>query len=332
MTNAVTSIQSESIEAPAGSQPERRARDTIAVAIVSYNTREHLRACLASICADAPREVIVVDNASSDGSVEMLAASFPQVTLLANRANPGYGAAANQAIAGCASPYVLLLNSDTLLRPGALAALSAYLDRSPRAAIVGPRLLNPDGTLQPSCFPFLTPLNALLRESKLSELVRRVPLLRERYLPTWSHARPRVVPWVLGAALAIRCAAFEAVGGFDESFFMYSEEVDLCYRLRAAGWQVHFAPVTSVVHVGGASTARHRAEMAARVYQSMDHFYRRHYSAWRRRWLRLVVAYLMLRNIARDTVRLRRARQPDERGRLAEDLAVWRRVLVSVKP
>jgi N-acetylglucosaminyl-diphospho-decaprenol L-rhamnosyltransferase len=301
---------------------------SIAVVIVSYNTREHLRACLATVLADTPCQVIVVDNASSDGSPEMIASSYPQVVLHSNKHNPGYGAAANQAIANCETNYVVLLNSDTRLQPGGLRALSVYLDRNPRAAIVGPRLVNLDGTLQRSCFPFPTPLNAFLHESALSDMVRRIPVLREHYLHTWSHMRPRVVPWVLGAALAIRREAFEAVGGFDESFFMYSEEVDLCYRLRAADWQVHFAPITSVVHVGGASTDRHRADMAVQLYASMSQFYRHHYSRWQMQQLRLVKTYIMLRNIVRDTARLYQVRGPCERSRLVEDLKIWKRVLL----
>src|SRR5262245_26457705 len=126
----------------------------IAVIIVNYNTCEHLRACLETVLAEAPSEVIVVDNASSDDSAQMVRAHYPWVVLCANKTNLGYGAASNQAIARCTAKHVLLLNSDTLLPVGALQALSTYLDRHPRAAIVGPRLVNSDGTLQASCYPF----------------------------------------------------------------------------------------------------------------------------------------------------------------------------------
>jgi GT2 family glycosyltransferase len=307
----------------------RRERLPIAVVVVSYNTREHLHACLATIFAAAPCEVIVVDNASSDGSVEMITANYPEVVLHANKQNRGYGAAANQAIASCNADYVLLLNSDTRLEAGALKALSSYLDRNPRAAMVGPRLVRPNGTLQRSCLPFPTPLNSFLRESALTTFLRSMPILRERYLLTWSHRYPRVVPCVLGAALAIRRDAFQAIGGFDESFFMYYEEVDLCYRLHLAGWQVHFAPVTSVVHIGEASTDHHRAEMAVQLYASLNHFYRRHYSIRQMEQLRLVKTYIMLRNIVRDRIHLHRVRHSYHHTRLLEDLAVWKRVLLT---
>ena len=301
---------------------------TISVAIVSYNTREHVRACLETVRDEHAHEVIVVDNASSDGTAEMIRAEYPWVVLDVSPTNRGYGAASNRAIARSSGDYVFLLNSDVRLRPGALAALSAYLDEHPEAGLLGPRLHNPDGTLQISCFPFPTPLYVLLKESSLGPRMQHVPLLRDLYLPTWSHSHSRDVPWVLGAALAIRRTAFDAVGGFDERFFMYSEEVNLCLRLRAAGWQIHFAPVTEVVHIGGASTARHRAAMSAQLYASQVQFYRQHYSTWRRVLLHVVIGYIMARNIARDALLLLRTGDVARRVVLGEDLAVWSTVLI----
>jgi GT2 family glycosyltransferase len=305
----------------------KQAQPTMAVAIVNYNTREHLRACLASIGPGAARAVVVVDNASTDGSAAMVREQFPWVALHANEHNPGYGAALNQAVASCDAPYVLLLNSDTLLAPDTVARLTSYLDAHPRAAIAGPRLANPDGTLQASCYHFPTPLQLLLEESTIGRRARHVPLLRERYLRTWSHRAARPVPWVLGAALAIRRAAFDAVGGFDEGYVMYFEEVDLCYRLAAAGWQVHFAPVTTVVHAGGASTAQRRAEMAERFFVSLARFYRRHYSPRRLAAARAIVTGVVAARLARDALRLRGAREAAHRDRIAENIAAWRRVL-----
>lgn len=297
----------------------------MAVAIVNYNTREHLRACLATVVRNEPAEVVVVDNASSDGSAEMVRADFPHVRLIASRTNPGYGGGANQAIASCRAPYVLLLNSDTRLQAGALEALSAYLDHHPDTAVVGPRLAYPDGSLQHSCFPFPTPLDTFLHLTHQGPLLAHLFGLRETYLRTWSHNRARVVPWVLGAALALRREAFEEVGGFDESFFMYSEEVALCYVLQKAGWQTHFAPVTAVTHVRGASTSKQRVEMEIWKTRSTWHFYRRHYPA-RRIWqLKLVLAPALLLKIARDS--LRRGSDPRHR---AEQLRIWCRLLADL--
>ncbi|MEJ7811825.1 MAG: glycosyltransferase family 2 protein [Gemmatimonadaceae bacterium] len=299
----------------------------VAVAVINFNTREHLRACLTTVAAESPPEVVVVDNGSTDGSIEMVRRDFPGVTLHVDPRNRGYGAASNEAIARCTAPYVLLLNSDTLLPPGALAALASHLDRHPRAAVVGPRLVNPDGTLQPSCFAFPSPLGTLLENARADKVVRRIPRLRERYLRTWSHARAREVPWVMGAALAIRRQAFDAVGGFDESFFMYFEEVDLSYRLRAAGWETHFAPVTDVIHAGGASTAQWRTDMYARLFLSSMHYYEMHHSRLRSLGAAAVVKLSMLARLARDTTRFHATRDAGRRAELTERMVAWRRVL-----
>lgn len=300
----------------------------MAVAVVNHNTREKLRACLASVAGEAAGEVVVVDNASHDGSAAMVRSAYPWVLLHENTVNRGYGAAANQAIESCQAQYILLLNSDTCLQAGALNALFSYLDLHPRAAIAGPRLVNPDGSLQASCYPFPTPLHVFLEESALGRRIQRVPILRDRYLRTWSHAYSRHIPWVLGAALAIRRQAFTAVGGFDESFFLYGEEIDLCYRLRAAGWQTHFTPLATVVHDGGASTQQRRADFAVQFFLSMAQFYDHHYPAFYKAQFTLIVKSIVLARLLRDTLRLRLVSGQRERAVLAEDVTAWRRILL----
>ncbi|MBA3658471.1 MAG: glycosyltransferase family 2 protein [Gemmatimonadales bacterium] len=298
----------------------------MAVAVVNLNTREHLRVCLRTALAAAAREIVVADNGSSDGSLEMVRAEYPGVRLQVHSENPGYGAASNRAIAACTSPYVLLLNSDTEIRPGALEALTAYLDEQPESGIAGPRLLNPDGTLQPSCYPFPGSLAWLLDNNTLSRSVGVVPGLRDLCYRTSPHDRARPVPFVKGAALAIRRTAFDEVRGFDESFFMYAEEVDLCYRLGAAGWEIHFAPVTDVTHVGGASTRQVRTAMAIEHYRADLRFYRRHYAPARVASLVALHKLNLVARLVRDSVSLRSARA--DRPNVAEDLAAWKRLLL----
>jgi N-acetylglucosaminyl-diphospho-decaprenol L-rhamnosyltransferase len=313
----------------------------IAVVVINYNTLQHLRACLATVQSERPIEVVVVDNASSDGSVEMVRSEYPWVTLHANRKNLGYGAAANQGLASCTAPYVLLLNADTLLESGGLRKLSAYLDRHPRAAIVGPRLVNPDGSPQPSWFPFpsryvchtwITPprLDALCGKSAFRRLIRYLPNFWHGLIDLRSDAVDGVVPWVLGAALAVRRRAFEAMQGFDESFFMYFEEVDLCYRLACAGWQVHFTPTTTIVHVGGVSTTQRRAAMMLQFFESEVQFYQRHYSPVLLLQFKIVVGMITLAHVAIDTVRVYYVRDSLQKARLAEDLIIWRSTLSSL--
>jgi GT2 family glycosyltransferase len=299
-----------------------------AVAIVNYNTRDLLRACLATVLREGPDEVVVIDNASHDGSAEMVRAAYPSIKLCANGTNSGYGTAANQAVLGCTSRRVLLLNSDAQLPPGALGALSAYQDQHPQAAVVGPRLVNPDGTLQQSCFPFPTPLDVFLDVSNLSRLVGRMPVLHRRYLRAWRHTHARQVPWLVGAAWMIRRDAFEAVGGFDSSFFMYYEEVDLCYRLAQAGWQIHFTPVTDVVHVGGASTQQRRADMAVQFFASLAQFYDRYYSPIQRAELGVLVECTAFARLVRDTLWMRLAQDSRRRSERAANVTAWRRLLL----
>jgi N-acetylglucosaminyl-diphospho-decaprenol L-rhamnosyltransferase len=305
-----------------------------AVAIVSYNTCERLRACLATVVAEAPSEIVVVDNASSDDSAAMVRNEYLNVVLQVNGTNVGYGAAANQAIARCRAEYVLLLNPDTLLRPGTLRALNRYLDQNPRAAIVGPRLLEADGKIQASCYPFPTPFDTLLENSAIAVFLGRrirryVPVLRNLYLRTWAHDRPRIVPWIKGAVLAIRRTAFDAVGGFDESYFMYFEDADLCYRLNAAGWQIHFTPEATVVHIGGVSTRQCRAEMSTRLLESTLLFYRKHASRLQCAAATFIIKALGLSKWLTGSVRLYLTRDPAKRSEIAAETAAWRNVLFS---
>lgn len=281
----------------------------LAVAVIGFNTRAVLEPCLESVVAEQPCELVVVENGDEDGSAELVRSRFPQATLIDNgHDNRGYGAAANQAIAACSAPAVLLLNSDTVLAPGALDALARHLAEHPAAAVVGPRLADADGSLQPSTYAFPSPADLLMGETGLHLLVRRLPRVREHFLRTWSHDRARPVPWVRGAALAIRRAPFEAAGGFDERFFMYWEEVDLCRRLAAAGHEVHFTPATTVLHVRAVSTSRRPDAMRRAWREGLRRYLRRHESRATAATMLAMLRAFDLARAARDaaTKRLRR--------------------------
>jgi GT2 family glycosyltransferase len=301
--------------------------NTIAVVIVSYNTCSHLRNCLRTVLSEEAAEVVVIDNGSTDGTIEMVRTEFPGVTLYVDERNRGYGAAANYAIASCSASYILLLNSDTLLDPGAVREVRQYLEQHPDVGIVGPRLLSLDRSLQPSCYPFPGPLYMLLEESRIGKAIRYIPLLSEHYLYTWSHSHARAVAWVQGSAIAIRRTAFEAVNGFDESFFMYFEETDLCYRLKQAGWQIHFYPAATILHVGGGSTRHYRTQMLVQLFKSTGHFYQKHYPTWRLLQLRLLVIMLMVIKLVRDQLWRYWSRDPSVRRRLAENVKMWAAIL-----
>jgi GT2 family glycosyltransferase len=296
----------------------------ISVAVISYNTRELLRQCVASVFADGGNDVVVVDNGSTDGTVEMLREEFGRVHLFVDGSNPGYGAASNAAIDRCRSEYVLLLNSDTVVSPGALQALCGYLDAHPRVAIVGPRLRHPDGSLQRSLHQFPTPLITLLDYSWVGRLVGRVPGLRKLYVASDPHDKARAIPWVTGAALAIRKAAFQRVGGFDPTFFMYYEEVDLSYRLHRAGWETHFTPAAEVMHVGGASTSQQRGPMYAQQIGAAIQYSERHQSELGVMLTTFALRFSLVSRLVGDMARLALTRDHACRQRLRDNVAFLR--------
>jgi len=248
----------------------------LSIVIVSWNTCDLLRRCLETVFAyppDDPFEVWVVDNNSQDDSVAMVQQEFPQVHCLVNDHNPGFAGGNNQAIEASSSEYVLLLNPDTEVKPGALAALVDFLDTHPAAGAAGSMLLNPDGSLQPSCYPMLTGWRELWRMLNLDGIWP----VGEYHMHRWDTSQPRQVEVIQGASLMIRRDILQRVGLMDESYFMYTEEVDLCYRILQAGWLLYWVPQSQVVHYGGQSTRQVAAKMFLQLYGSKIHFFRKHY-------------------------------------------------------
>ena len=236
----------------------------LSVSVVSYRTPALLRQCLSALQRERARtdlDVTVVDNASGDGSPEMVAAEFPWVCLIRNARNLGFGAAHNQALRLARGRYLVVLNSDATPSPGALGTLVEFLDAHPRVAVAGPRLRYPDGRVQPSRRRFPTVATLLLESTQLQRFWPDNLVLRRYYVADRSDDEPQDVDWLVGACLCIRASAAAEVGLFDERFFMYSEELDWCRRFRAAGWGVAYVPQAEVVHVEGASA---RLDLSAR--------------------------------------------------------------------
>ncbi len=250
----------------------------ISIIIVSYNTRDYLRDCLESLRADPalpPHEIFVVDNGSRDGSVALVKAEFPDVRVIETGENLGFAKANNLALRQMRGRTALLLNSDTVATPGALKAMLGVLDAHPSAAAIGPRLLNRDGSLQPSCYKFPSPARALCDQLFLTTLLAHHPRLGD--YRRWAHDTLQAVDFVIGAALLVRAAVIAEVGLLDENFFMYAEETDWCYRMHRAGHQVLFTPDAQITHYGGGSGKT----MADRVFVESSlgqrRFYRKHY-------------------------------------------------------
>ena len=227
----------------------------VSVVIVSYESRPLLERCLAALAADAGRtastEVIVVDQDSQDGTAAWLAAERPEVRLVALPENVGFGAGNNRGAEVATGRWLLLLNSDAFVRPGAIDELVRFAEARPSAGVVGPRLLWPDGRLQRSCRRFPTVSRLATEYLYLRKLAPRSRALNGFYCGDFDHATARRVDWLTGACLLVRRDLFEQLGGFDEAFFLYSEEVDLLYRAAQLGAETWFDPAAEVVHVWG---------------------------------------------------------------------------------
>jgi N-acetylglucosaminyl-diphospho-decaprenol L-rhamnosyltransferase len=232
----------------------------VSVVIVNYESRTLLERCLAALAADVGREasseVIVVDQASQDGSAAWLAAEHREVRLVALPGNVGFGAGNNRGAEVASGRWLLLLNSDAFVRPGAIDELIRFAESRPAIGVAGPRLVWPDGRLQRSCRRFPTVFRLATEYLYLRKLAPRSRALNGFYCGEFAHDEPRRVDWLTGACLLVRRELFERLGGFDESFFLYSEEVDLLYRAAGLGGETWYDPAAEVVHVWGGTAGR----------------------------------------------------------------------------
>lgn len=251
----------------------------VAVIVVSYNTRDLLLECLSSVIQStnpAEVEIVVVDNDSNDGSADAVRQTYPQVATILNQANLGFGVACNQAIMATAAPLILLLNSDARLTSESFGTLCDAINLNDRCAAAGCRILNSDGVETINTRNFLTPFNQSL------ELLGVVGRLNSRYLKRSYRPGPDPhqldckVDWIDGACLMLRRRALDEVGVFDEQFFMYSEDEDLCFRLRSHGWTVCYSARGSAIHHGAASTRENKSEMLQQFYSSQILFLLKH--------------------------------------------------------
>lgn len=250
-------------------------RPTVSAILVSFNTAALTRRAVEALAAQldlAPGrdEVVVVDNASADGTAAMLRERFPTVRLIENAENRGFGAANNAGMAAAKGDWFLLINTDAFVHDGAVAALVGAGSRdAAEAGVVGPKLLNEDGSLQRSCFAFPTPRLAWLENLGLGRLAKA---------NRFAHDAAGEVDFVSGACMLVRREVFAATGGFDEAFFMYSEETDWQRRVRDAGWAIGFEPGAVVTHLGGGSQSSGRVN--PEFFRSLDRYVRKHHGRW----------------------------------------------------
>jgi len=266
----------------------------VSIVIVSWNTRALLARCLQSVfdtTSNLDFEVIVVDNASTDGSQDMVQQWFPNVHLIANKENLGFAKANNQAIRRSQGRHVLLLNSDAFVRENTIERMVAFMDAHPRAGMAGCKLLYEDGRLQPSCYTFPTLFTEFCIATRLDRLLPKSPLFGKYRMTYWDYGDVREVEVIVGAFMMVRATAIDEVGLLDESYFMYSEEVDWCYRFKRNGWKIYFYPHAEAVHLWGGSSKQVPVETLIRMYRSRVAFFRRYYGKCSVSLLKLIIGF-----------------------------------------
>jgi len=263
----------------------------VSVVVVTYNALPWIERCLESVRG---HETIVVDHGSTDGTLELVRERFPEARLI-EQENNGLGGGSNAGMRVASGDYFLLLNSDAWALEGSLERLVAFAEEHPEAAVVGPKLLNPDGTLQHSVRGFPTLWRLATEYFFLRKLAPRTRALNAFYGARFAHDRVREADFLMGACLLVRREAADTVGLFDEDFFMFSEETDWCYRFRQAGWSVLFTPDAEFTHVGGATTARDWGPLYREQLRGHLRFLAKHRGlteAEQARWLLLVAMLL----------------------------------------
>ncbi len=255
----------------------------ISVIIVGWNARHYLELCLESLASAPPRrsmEIIVVDNASSDGSAEMIEARFPHVKLIRSRENLGFAKGNNVGIRQCQGRYIALVNPDVIVFPGCLDALADFLDQNPKVGNVGPRVLNPDRSMQSTCRRFPTLWNNFCSATGLTSAFKKSRFFAGEHMFYFPHDRTLSVDVLVGCFSMIRREAFNDVGLLDEDLFMYGDDVDWCRRCWKAGWQVVFFPGAEAIHDRGKITAPYPVRFAVAQQKSVLHYWRKHHSFW----------------------------------------------------
>lgn len=277
--------------------PPSSRMNILSIVIVNWNTRDLLRKCLASLYAYPPEgsfEIWVVDNASTDESVEMVRQAFPDVNLIENQHNPGFAGANNQAIRKSSAEFILLLNPDTEVLPGALTTMLTFLRNTPKAGAVGARVLNPDRTLQTSSYPFPTLSREFWRMFQLDAL--------HAYgvydMCQWNPDQTRKVDVLLGACILLRTQVLDEIGLMAEDYFMYTEEVDLCYRIVRGNWDIYWLPQAEIIHYGGQSTRQASRKMFLSLYQSKILYFKKHHGAFQAFLYKLILLLASLSRLA----------------------------------
>ena len=252
----------------------------VSVIIVSWNAKQHLQNCLMSLNDPGgryKREVVVVDNASTDGTVKLVEEQFSEVKLIKNKENLGFARANNIGIRKSRGRYVCLINSDVILLDNCIGKLMTFMGSHPSAGLVGPKILNPDGSLQPQCQHFPSIWNHLCQTLGLNKLFPKSGFFSEPFMKYWAHDETRKVDVINGCFWLVRRKAIEEIGLLDEDFFIYGEDIDWCRRFHEAGWDVLFYPEARAIHIGGASSDNAPVRFYLEMQKADLHYWRKHH-------------------------------------------------------
>jgi len=251
----------------------------VSIIVVAWNVKDLVRDCLKSVyeqTRDISFEVIYVDNASKDGTAEMVANEFPQVRIIRNNENKGFIIANNQGIEIAKGRYVLLLNSDTIVLDNAIAKTVRFADSHPDAAVVGCRVLNPDRTLQRTCFMYPSPLNMLLSAIYLYKIFPRSRFFGRELMTWWDYNDVREVQSVCGCFSLVRNKAIDKIGYMDPTYFVYGDDPDWCYRFKKSGWKIMFTPQAEIIHYGGQTTKQKADRFYLQLHAAKLLFIKKH--------------------------------------------------------
>ena len=268
----------------------------VAAVVVNYKAKDHALEAVRSLRAEGLVDIVVADNASGDGVGQALEQADPEVMFVQTGRNLGYGTGVNRGVAALEGDreFVLACNADVIVEPGSVKAMIEALDRRPEVGIVGPRIEEPGGTLYPSARTFPNLLDSL-GHAFLGLVWPNNSFTRRYRMLDWDHAAAAVVDWVSGSCFMIRRSTWRAINGFDESYFMYAEDVDLCWRAHQAGWKVAYEPAARVLHHQGVSTAKHPYRMILEHHRALLRFAVRTTKGPQRALLPVVAAGLAVR-------------------------------------
>lgn len=251
----------------------------ISIIVVNWNTKDLLRDCLNSVIAQTKTdyELFVVDNDSPDKSADMVKAEFPKVKLIANKENRGFAAANNQAIEIASGEYIFLLNPDTIILENAIDKMVDYMDRNPQIGASSCKLLNGDGSLQKSVGNFYSFWATILENRIIPKLLPNSKFLSKRLVAFWDHETEREIDWARGAVLLVRNSIVKEIGALDEQYYIYGEEIDWCWRIKKAGYNIMYLPQAEIIHFGKASSEQRKIAMFIQNYKSFYIFLKKNY-------------------------------------------------------